>query len=429
MKKNYVSLLALVLVLLAGCQKTERRYCDTVNQLVVALEENPEAKALVEQSIAQAAAINPDTITNPAQTLTEFYDFLDWSLTRMPWDYFPEDLFHGFAEKTDQSILYPYWLLDQPLSQLRDSNFYYPSVEYMSPIRQWLITYCQAWARFLDSDSSWNDSYYAMIRSEEKFGLDKGWYESPDQWHSFNDFFSRRLAPGARPIAAVDDPSIVCAPADALPQGVWEIDEQGSFHADAILSEEGVTLKSATFVTVEQLLGPQGKDYAALFHGGRLTHTYLNYDDYHCYHFPVGGTIRSMYIIDHDDAVGGVVYWSDSLARYVLESNSLSWQAYETRGCVIVDTEQFGLVALLPIGMGQVSSVNWEKNLQVGQQVKKGDPLGYFLFGGSDFVMIFQREANFTNLVPQGGEGSYSNGYAHVYQGEVLGKIQARRGR
>lgn len=141
------------------------------------------------------------------------------------------------------------------------------------------------------------------------------------------------------------------------------------------------------------------------------------------YHFPVGGTVKSVYIIPHDDSVGGVVYWSDKLKRYVLESNSLSWQAYETRGCVIVQTENYGLVAVLPIGMGQVSSVNWEPEVKVGYQAVKGAPLGYFLFGGSDCVLLFQKSAKFQHTAPAGGEGSYSHGFAHIYQGEQLGTI------
>ena len=181
--------------------------------------------------------------------------------------------------------------------------------------------------------------------------------------------------------------------------------------------------KSETFVSVEQLLGPEGAAYAPLFHEGTLTHTYLNYDDYHRYHFPVAGTVKAVYIIPHDDSVGGVVYWSDKLQRYVLESNSLSWQAYETRGCVIIETEDSGLVAVLPIGMGQVSSVNWEPEVKVGYQAAKGAPLGYFLFGGSDCVLLFQKSASFKLTAPKGGEGSYSNGYAHIYQGEKLGTI------
>ena len=402
----------------------KKHYCATVQHLVNALDENPDVKLLVEKSIAQAKIINPDKVTNPAQTLTEYYDYLDWTLTRMPWAFFPDELFKGFAEKTDQSILYPYWLIDQPLDELEGKDLFYNSVEYVSPVKEWLIEYCQQWAKFLDTEESWNDDYYEMIRAEENFGLDKGWYEDKSNWHSFNDFFSRKLADASqRPIDSPDDETVVCAPADALPQGFWEISDDGRFHADAIVSEEGVTLKSETFVTVEQLLGPNGADYAPLFHGGALTHTYLNYDDYHRYHFPVGGTVKAVYIIPHDDSVGGIVYWSDKLKRYVLESNSLSWQAYETRGCVIVETDNYGLVAVLPIGMGQVSSVNWESDIKVGRVAKKGDPLGYFLFGGSDCVLLFQKQASFKHTAPKGGEGSYSAGYAHIYQGKQLGTI------
>ena len=401
-----------------------RVYSPTVQHLVEALDANPEVKELVVKSIAAAREVNPDRVTNPAQTLGEYYDFLDWTLTRMPWDFFPPDLFKGFAEKTDQSILYPYWIVDQPLDELKDRGLFYNSVEYVSPVKEWLIEYCEAWAVFLDSPESWNDDYYEMIRQEETFGLDKGWYEDKGNWHSFNDFFSRRLSsPDARPIASPDDETVVSAPADALPQGVWDIDDEGRFHADAIMTEEGVTLKSATFVSVEQLLGPIGADYAPLFHGGRLTHTYLNYDDYHHIHFPVGGTVKAVYIIPHDDFVGGVVYWSDDLKRYVLESNSLSWQSYETRGCVIVDTGKYGLVAVLPIGMGQVSSVSWEPEIRVGLEAKRGDPMGFFRFGGSDCVVLFQKEAGFTHTAPEGGEGSYSHGYAHILQGEELGRM------
>ena len=56
--------------------------------------------------------------------------------------------------------------------------------------------------------------------------------------------------------------------------------------------------------------------------------------------------------------------------------------------------------SLLPIGMSQVCSVNFEKNLKVGDRIKKGDMMGYFLFGGSDFMMIFQQKAKFSMNKP-----------------------------
>ena len=98
------------------------------------------------------------------------------------------------------------------------------------------------------------------------------------------------------------------------------------------------------------------------------------------------------------------------------------WQAVETRGCVIVETEEFGLVALLPIGMSQVCSVNFEKNITVGAKVKKGDMMGYFLFGGSDFMMVFQQKAGFVMDITK----DEKNNYHKLLMGERYGKLEIK---
>ena len=49
-------------------------------------------------------------------------------------------------------------------------------------------------------------------------------------------------------------------------------------------------------------------------------------------------------------------------------------------------------------GMSQVGSVNFAKNIQQGIIIKRGDRLGNFLFGGSDFIRIFQKRARFALL-------------------------------
>jgi phosphatidylserine decarboxylase len=69
--------------------------------------------------------------------------------------------------------------------------------------------------------------------------------------------------------------------------------------------------------------------------------------------------------------------------------------------------------------MSQVSSVNFEGTVKVGQTVKKGDMLGYFLFGGSNFVLLFQRQVDFKLTVPKEGK----NTYKHVLMGEEYGKL------
>ena len=387
------------------------------------MDKNPDIRVLVEKSIAQASTINPDRKTNPVQSLHELYDFLDYTVTCMPWNIMPEERYDNFATKCDQSILYVYWLLDQPLEELEDKGLFYPSVEYLEPIYRWLTEYNNTWRDFLDSKASWKQAYLDMLLRDPSWNLDKGWYESPDHWHSFNEFFSRKLSSGAaRPIAAPEDDSVVVSPADSLPQGVWEIDEDGRFYADPIQKEDGVIIKDSTFVSVEQLLGEPGAEYAALFHDGILTHTYLNYDDYHRYHFPVSGVVEAVYTIPYANAVGGVVYWDAGKGLYVLESNSLSWQSVETRGCVLIRTD-YGMVAVIPVGMGQVSSVNFLETVKPGTEVKKGDELGYFLFGGSDCVMLFEGGSGFRLTVEKGKEGGYSAGYKHVFCREEYGRF------
>ena len=62
-------------------------------------------------------------------------------------------------------------------------------------------------------------------------------------------------------------------------------------------------------------------------------------------------------------------------------------QFVQTRGLNVLRTPM-GLVACLPVGMAQVSSV--VLTAEVGSHLRKGEELGYFQFGGSDVAMLFE---------------------------------------
>lgn len=250
------------------------------------------------------------------------------------------------------------------------------------------------WGAFLDTEESWNNETYMEFYNDPSFGLQKGWYESPSNWKTFNQFFSRLLAsPEARPIASPTDDAVVVSPADSVPQGTWVIDEDSNIQV-----EDGLAIKLVRYYSIEDLLG-EDSQYKDAFANGVLTHSFLNVNDYHRYHFAVGGDIKEKKIISQNVALE--VAWNSTEAKYD-PIDSTGWQFSQTRGYVIVDTGEYGLVALIPMGMAQVSSVNFEDDVEVGATPEKGEMLGYFLFGGSDFVMLFQEGAGFEMTTAQG---------------------------
>ena len=373
------------------------------------LESDPELMAMMEKSIAAAAEINPDRATNPVQSVEELYDYIDWAVTCMPWNVLTDEEYPSLYGHIDQGVCYFWFLVDQPLPELEGKGYYYPSLQYHEPIASWCKEYSDDWGAFLSTEDSWNDIYYQRIKNDPTMNMQYGWYADTNVWKSFNEWFSRHLIdPSVRPVAD----STVVAPADSKPQGIWQIDENGD-----LIQKVGVTIKSANFTSIAQLIGPDSA-YQDAFKGGTLTHTFLDVNDYHRYHFPVSGRIAELRKIPAVNAAGGVTVWDPEQKRYILIDAVPGWQMIETRDCVIIDTEEYGLVAVLPIGMSQICSCNWEEGLEVGSVVQKGDPMGYFLFGGSDIVMVFQAGVDVEFLARAEGES-----YAHLLMGEPYANL------
>lgn len=388
-------------------------------ELMAMVEQNPDLKSMLIASLEKAKAINPDRQTNPAQNLEEYYEFVSMAETSMPWALLKKSKYTEIFNNTFQSICYFYFLIDQPLGELEGKGLVNNSLQYAEPFASWLITFSRSWGKYLDTEDSWNEEYYRMALNDPAFGLQNDWYEDPANWKTFNQFFARYLrSPEMRPIAAPDDNSIVASFADSEPQGTWAIDSNSN-----IVPPEGVAVKSSTLRSITKLIG-EDSPYKDAFANGTFTHSFLNVNDYHRYHFPLSGTIKEARLIQGINPTGGALSWDTSDKRYVFDPAAvLGWQTVETRGCVILETEEHGLVALLPIGMVAVGSVNFEETVKSGAQVKKGDMLGNFAFGGSDFIMLFQDKVTFTLDAPkqEGGES-----YKHLLMGERLGRLEVR---
>jgi phosphatidylserine decarboxylase precursor len=410
-----LSQLVLPIIPTSAVLAEENNHKPITQELINLVENNPEIGNMLEKSIAEAKKANPDLKTNPVQSLSDYYDFIDRASELLPQDMIKSSPSFTLRDQMLQGLCYFYFLVSQPLPELEDKGLFNNTLQYYEPFSSWLRNFVKTQGAYLDTEKSWNEEVYQKAYNDPEFGLQKGWYESPSNWNTFNQFFARYLkSPDMRHIASPDDSAVVTSPADSVPQGVWQIDKDSKIEV-----EGGLKVKLVTYYSVHDLLG-KDSNYKDAFANGVLTHTFLNVNDYHRYHFAVGGTIKEKEIISQNVALE--VSWDEEQGKYV-PVDSTGWQFTQTRGCVIVDTGEYGLVALIPMGMAQVSSVNFQDNVEVGATIKKGDMLGNFLFGGSDFIMLFQEKAGFEITAPMENETDHK----HILVGEEYGIMSSTK--
>lgn len=258
MKQKKLWMLAAILTICGSCvftsctydskdnpsqpEQPEKTYSASTRELITLVNSDAQLKSLLEKAIAKGVEINPDRETNPAQTLSEYYDFVEWAAHAMPWTVINQPEGTDIFTRIDQSLNLFFFINDIPLEELDGQSLYNNSLQYFEPYRSWLKTFAKAWGAYLDTEDSWNQTYYDIVAKEDTFGISKGWYEDASNWKTFNQFFARKLnSPAVRPIASPEDNSVVVSPADACTQGVWQIDEEGYIVQN---EEAGVQVKS-----------------------------------------------------------------------------------------------------------------------------------------------------------------------------------------
>lgn len=226
-----------------------------------------------------------------------------------------------------------------------------------TPFAQWLNRFTIARGEFLDSSAS-----MVMIPHwADHPDIDLSQFIVPDgEFTSFNDFFTRRLQPGARPIAAPDDDSVVVSPADSELQGTLALDRE------SLVEVKGMSLCLA------DLLG--GEPLADRFSGGIALVHFLGVEDYHRFHSPVTGRIVK------EAKIGGLCFGCDEYPGEFFTEHH--------RGFFMIETADHGLVGMVTVGIATVSSVQHLRSS--GDVVRKGDELGYFAYGGSAILLLFR---------------------------------------
>ncbi len=366
------------------------------------------------------------------QTLQQYYYYVDELVTWIPeirvWDW-NGDILHERTCYLRITQFYYYFnqkeleALQSPIAPVEGAK--------LSPISKWLRGFAIEWGDFLDTKDS------AKYLESFKYAPEYAWqdYEKePKEYDSFNSFFARTFKDinAQRPVAQADNDRVIVFPAESTFVGQW-----------AISTDVGEPLPAPPSIVVKHIEWPieellQDTKYKKDFEGGTFCHSFLNTYDYHRQHTAVAGKVLEAKFIP------GQVYLEVNLEeqgeieengdvanavipqRFLDADDPTGYQFVQCRGLIVLETA-IGKVAILPMGMGQVSSVVFvepeaeghkpivlsekeKKQLNYNQQVKrlnekiqeklvgkhfsKGEMFSYFQFGGSDCVVVFERKAN-----------------------------------
>ena len=216
-----------------------------------------------------------------------------------------------------------------------------------------------------------------------KYGVNMEEAVNPDiaSYPSFNEFFTRALRDGVRPLAQAD---YVC-PVDGAISQFGDIDDHHIFQA-----------KGHKFTTAELVGGDA--TLAAHFQHGHFANLYLSPKDYHRLHMPCDGRLTRMIYVP-----GKLFSVNPTTARGVP-----GLFARNERVVCVFENDEFGPFVMTLVGatiVGSMATVwhgvvnpprmtricDW--HYEPGQvSLKKGDEMGRFLLG-STIVMLFQKDA------------------------------------
>lgn len=241
----------------------------------------------------------------------------------------------------------------------------------------------------------------------KQYGIDMS--EAKDESHksyaTFNDFFTRELKEGIRPID--ENNNTLCYPADAC------VSQAGAIKAGQLIQAKGQSYEAF------ELLGGD-KELSAEFDEGSFATLYLSPRDYHRVHMPCDAVLRQMVYVP------GELFSVNQLTA----ENVPNLFARNERLVCIFDTE-FGPMAQVLVGATIVGSIEttwagtitpprgksvhrWDypTNNEQAIRFKKGDEMGRFKLG-STVINLFAKDAvNFSENTVAGNVTRVGQAYA-----------------
>jgi phosphatidylserine decarboxylase len=184
-----------------------------------------------------------------------------------------------------------------------------------------------------------------------------------EDFSNFNDFFCRKLKPSARPIAP--SPDAVAAPVDGRMLAYQSTDKATPF----FVKGEKLSITELT----------KNTKLANMFEGGSMLIARLCPTDYHRFHFPLDCVPDRTFLLNGEYSSIHPLAMKGRFATFVQNK----------RMSTLLKTKFCGSVLMVEIGATCVGSI--KQTFIPFQEVTKGDEKGYFEFGGSTVILLFEK--------------------------------------
>ncbi len=212
-----------------------------------------------------------------------------------------------------------------------------------------------------------------------------------NEFKSFNEFFIRELKDGSRPIDTNENNLV--SPAD------------GKIFVYENLSEVNKFFLKGDEFTLQEFF--KDDSLAEKYKDGTFMIVRLAPVDYHRYHFPAAG------FISDSKEIKGYYY---SVSPHAIKKNFRIY-CENKREYSILKTEKFGDIVISEIAATMVGGI--KQSYTPDSYVDKGQEKGYFYFGGSTVIMMFEKGKV---IVDRDLIANSQNGIeTKVYMGEKIG--------
>ena len=241
-----------------------------------------------------------------------------------------------------------------------------------------------------------------------KIDMSEAAKSEPEDYHTFNAFFTRELKQGLRPIN--QQTNIMAHPVDGA------VSQCGPIEAGNIFQAKGHSYTS------QALLGGDKAD-AERFDGGDFATIYLAPKDYHRIHMPIKGTLSKMTYVPGDlfsvnpltaQNVPGLFARNERVvAIFETEIGPLAMVLVGATIVASIETVWAGTVT--PPGGKQVFSWDYPTTGSEALTLEKGAEMGRFKLG-STVVMLFAQDAidTFADGVEPGETTRMGQAFANI---------------